>query len=63
MGWFGAVMMVTVWAVFIVGIVWLVRSLSSQGHGDDSARRILDQRFASGELTVEDYEARRKALR
>lgn len=63
MGWFGIVMMLAVWVLFIVGIVWLVRVLRVQGHGADGARRILDERFATGELSVEDYEARRKALR
>ena len=63
MGWFGGVMMVAVWALFIVGVVWLVRSLSSHSNGDESARRILDERFAAGERSIEDYEARRKALR
>lgn len=64
MGWFGAAMMVAVWVLFVLGIVWLVRSVSAQGHSSDgNARRILDERFASGELSVEDYEARRKALR
>ena len=63
MGWFGIVMMLAVWVLFVVGIVWLVRALRVQDHDGDGARRILDERFATGELSVEDYEARRKVLR
>jgi uncharacterized membrane protein len=41
-----------------------VRGLA--GSRDDrrsDAHRILDERFASGEISAEEYEARRRALR
>lgn len=61
-GWgFGWFFMVTFWALFAVGLVWLVASLGRRGDG--GARRILDERFAAGELTPEEYEQRRRALR
>lgn len=63
MGWFGAVMMLAVWVLFVIGIVWLVRMVTVQGREGGGARRILDERFASGEVSVEEYETRRKALR
>lgn len=64
-GWLGWLLMVAWWTLVVVGIVWLVRSLSDQHGGADrsGARRILDERFASGELSVEEYEQRRRALR
>lgn len=64
-GWLGVLVMAAWWAFFVVGIVWLARSLSEprDGAGQSGARRILDERFASGELSVEDYEARRRVLR
>lgn len=61
-GWeFGWLFMLIFWALFAIGLVWLVQSLT-RGR-DDGARRILDERFAAGELTPEEYEQRRRALR
>ena len=64
-GWYGIVMMLAVWVLFVVGMVWLVRNLAapSVGGPDSSARRILDERFARGELSAEEYEERRRVLR
>ncbi len=60
-GWLFTALML---AVLIAGIVWLARGVSRPGDdGRDSARRILDERFASGEITPEEYETRRRALR
>jgi putative membrane protein len=61
-GWeFGWFFMVTFWALFVVGLVWLVTAVGRGGDG--GARRTLDERFAAGELTPEEYEQRRRALR
>jgi putative membrane protein len=66
-GWmwlWGTLMMLT-WAVIIGGAVWLIVR-SSRGGGEGGSRRareILDERFASGELTAEEYRERRQALR
>lgn len=63
-GWFGWLFMLAVWVLFIAGIVWLVRTLASPASGtDQSARRLLDERFARGELSPEEYEERRRVLR
>lgn len=68
MSWFGWTLMILIWLVVVAGVIWLVRALagprgSAGGDaGGDSARRILDERFAAGEITPEDYEARRAAL-
>ena len=63
-GWFGGLMMLAVWVLFVVGVVWLVRSVTAGGGGaEPTARRVLDERFARGELSAEEYEERRRVLR
>lgn len=72
-GWGGwvlmALAMVAFWGLAFYAIVALLRSGSPAGTGpdgpDDTAaapRRILDERFARGEIEFEEYEARRDAL-
>ena len=61
-GWLGWLLMTAWWVLVIAGVVWLVRTAGSRGTAGDGARRILDERFASGDLTVEEYEQRRRAL-
>lgn len=57
------------WGLIVTGIVWLVRAATnSSGRGDErrdgreSARDILDERFASGELSAAEYRERRAAV-
>lgn len=58
----GPFMMFAVLAVIVVIAVLVVRWLSpharSAGRGPSSARTILDERFARGEIEAEDYQAR-----
>jgi putative membrane protein len=57
-------MMVVFWALVIVGVVWLVRSLTTghhRGHGSDPLA-VLDHRLASGEISIEEYRERRELL-
>ena len=62
-GWWGWIVMTAWWVLVIAAVVWLIRSaLSSPDKGEDGARRILDERFAAGDLSVEEYEERRRAL-
>lgn len=66
LGGSGWLLMTAWWALVVVGVVWLVRTAAGPGSREgtgDAARRILDERFASGELCVEEYEQRRRALR
>ena len=69
-GWMALMMVVMVlfWAAVIVGLVWLIRSA---GRGSWSRERsvreetpveILERRFAEGEISEEDYRARREVL-
>ena len=43
MGWFGWTLMVAWWVFVVVGIVWLVRTVTVPSGDNDSARRLLDQ--------------------
>lgn len=62
MGGFAWTLMVGWWVLVVAGIVWLVRTVATQSSDTDDARRLLDERFAAGELSVDDYQARRRAL-
>ena len=67
MGWgfMGIVSMLLFWGLLIAGAVWLVRSIfpgsgKVDGSNEDRAlspREILDQRYARGEITREQYKA------
>jgi putative membrane protein len=63
--WFWAAFAVVVLAVAVVGLVWLVRTMTrSPGgtSGDGAARAELDLRYARGDLTREEYLQRRADL-
>ena len=63
-GW-GLLWMVLFWGLVIAGIAWLVRvaiDRPERGREADTARRVLDERLARGELSVEEYERRRETL-
>ncbi len=76
--WVGGVMMLAFWALVVVGVVWLVRSLTGtagragtglgsapgEGHATPSrALAILEERFARGELSAEEFRRMREELR
>ncbi len=62
--WAGWVFMALMVVALAAGIVWLVRGVNGQrDESPGGARRILDERFAAGEITPEEYETRRRALR
>lgn len=68
MGWggmlFGGVFMLLLWGGLLALIFWAVKTMSSnasfpgsRSHQKEiSAREILDQRYASGEIDREEYE-------
>ena len=61
-GGFGMIL----WAVFLGLIVWAIVTAGTRRTplaSPDSARAILDERFARGELPVEEYQKLRAALR
>jgi putative membrane protein len=71
MDW-GVMMMVAMflfWVAVIVGVIWLVRGLLREREGrnpdDDgpgNALRVLDRRFAEGEIDIDEYRERRSVL-
>ena len=62
-GW-GLLWMLLFWGLLVTGIVWLVRAATDQSPRDagGEARRILDERFARGDISPDDYAERRRAL-
>ncbi|RSD12077.1 SHOCT domain-containing protein [Amycolatopsis eburnea] len=66
MGWAGGigtlVLMVLVLGALVALVVVLARRGPQPPSPPDPARRILDERFARGEIDQEEYERRRDAL-
>jgi len=66
-GWmtFGAISMVVFWGAIILFAVWAIKALSRPGERDThrDARQILDERFAKGEITQQQYDDMKKALK
>lgn len=62
-GWLvGALMMVAFWGLVFWVIVSLVRRPSDTGPAARTARDILAERFARGEIDAEEYDRRRSTL-
>lgn len=66
----GLILMLVFWGGLIVLAVWLVRALfagnhqsTKSSHGSaSSARQILDQRYARGEINREQYDAMKRDI-
>jgi len=55
--------MLVFWVLVLGGIVWVATVWSPDARGpSDGARQLLDERFARGELDVDEYRRRRDAL-
>lgn len=72
LGWLGmGLMMLTFWGLLAAVIVWVVRSTGpsrAAGHpqprvAEPDPLQLLDERFARGEVSEEDYERRLLLLR
>lgn len=69
-GWgpgFGWVFMILFWALIILGIIAIVKWLAGTTGGTGlpppkSARQILDERYARGEIDQEEYEQKKRDL-
>jgi putative membrane protein len=64
--WLWSTLMMLTWAAIIAAVVWLVlRSNRRNGdtNGTKEAKRVLDERLARGEVTIEEYRDRREAMR
>lgn len=55
--------MVLIWGLIILAVILLVRAFTgAEKTPGGSAREILDERFARGEINEEEYQRKRKAL-
>ena len=66
-GWWVVMMlaMLLFWGLVIVAIVWLVRAGrlgAGSGSAAKGAQELLDERLATGDLSIDEYERRREAL-
>ncbi len=62
-GWEMMLAMAVFWLAVVAGVIWAVaRVFPDRRSNADEARRILDRRFASGELDVTAYRAAVHAL-
>lgn len=66
--WVMAIGMVAFWALVIFAVVAIFRRLGRSQEPDQEARgtdplRILDERFARGEMDLDEYHARQDVLR
>lgn len=66
-GWFGILICIIIIVLVIVGIVYLVRSLVNRSskngtHSNNRSIEILNERFAKGEISKEEYDIIRKSL-
>jgi putative membrane protein len=57
-------MMLVFWGLVIAGVIFGVRWLARQGHGEgrDEALEILRQRYARGEIDKQEFETRKRDL-
>ena len=61
---FGGLWALLFWAAIIVLVVWGVRAVSQgKGRDEEDPLRIAERRFARGEITREELERIREALR
>ena len=61
MGFGGGIFMILFWVLIILGVLYLVKVLlGSDGSGVDkppeTAREVLEKRFARGEISKEEFE-------
>jgi putative membrane protein len=56
----GLIFMILFWGLVILGVVYLVKMLlsgsSTEGKKSESAREVLEKRFAKGEMSKEEFE-------
>jgi putative membrane protein len=60
MGYGGGIFMILFWVVIILGVVYLAKILLDGGPAgekkNESARELLEKRFARGEISREEFE-------
>ncbi|HBG81598.1 TPA: hypothetical protein DDW69_02030 [candidate division CPR2 bacterium] len=64
--WVGTVLSILFWSAFIYFIYWLIKRAGwlerPEARGRENALRILDERFAKGEIDKKEYEERKRDL-
>jgi putative membrane protein len=64
--WFGGILVVLFWVLFVAGIVALAKGLFSRGSGlnlaQESPLEILKRRYAKGEIDKAEFEEKKKDL-
>jgi len=61
--WFGPLMVVLVFGLIVATTVLIVKLLSGRARARDESLAILKERFASGDISEEEYEKKRVQLR
>ena len=65
--WIGALVMLAFWIILVGGVVWAVRIIArgtpANGRDQSRALAILEERFARGEISAEEYRRMREELR
>lgn len=65
-GWIMPILMIVFWGLIIWGIIALVRGVNRHGccssDSSESAIEILKRRYASGEITKEEFEDKKRAI-
>ncbi|OOC02551.1 SHOCT domain-containing protein [Amycolatopsis azurea] len=66
-GWLGVVLILAIGVIVIAGVVTvaviLLRRYAKPASSHDDALRILNERFARGEIDKDEYEERRASMR
>ena len=62
--WFGPILMLLVTVAIVLLVVWLVRSAARGGtsYRNRTAREVLDESYAKGEIDDDEYKRRRSAI-
>ncbi len=61
-GWFGAISMVVFWVAVFALVIWAVSRISQPQTPHRSAEEILEERFARGEIDLQEFQERRREL-
>jgi putative membrane protein len=68
-GWFMGIVNIVFWVAVIIGVVYLIKFISSSSKQSphetkkgDSALDILKERYAKGEINREEFEEKKKIL-
>jgi putative membrane protein len=69
-GWFMGIINIIFWIAVIIGIIYLIKFISSsskqstqESKRGDSALDILRERYAKGEINREEFEEKKKVLK